>query len=133
MEHAPKCTFDPAYFPIASNKMAPFNSQNTFIAESVLKDYFLMPFVGRMDDIWAAYYVQAKGYSVVFAKASVFQERNVHDLVRDMKQEYLGYENNLNLVLDLARDPEFNRGLSARTRTLGLSALSEAFQACVRS
>ena len=106
MEHAPKCTFDPAYFPIASNKMAPFNSQNTFIAESVLKDYFLMPFVGRMDDIWAAYYVQAKGYSVVFAKASVFQERNAHDLVRDMKQEYLGYENNLNLVLDLARDPE---------------------------
>ncbi len=106
MEHAPDCTFDPSYFPIASNKMAPFNSQNTFIAGRMLKDYFLMPFVGRMDDIWAAYYVQAKGYSVVFAKASVFQDRNVHDLVRDMKAEYLGYENNLNLVQDLARDPE---------------------------
>ena len=65
-----------------------------------------MPFVGRMDDIWAAYYIQAKGCKVVFAKASVYQDRNVHDLVRDMKQEYLGYENNLNLVQDLARDPE---------------------------
>jgi hypothetical protein len=106
MEHSPECTFDPSYFPMAANKMAPFNSQNTFIAGSLLKDYFLMPFVGRMDDIWAAYYIQAKGYKVVFAEPSVYQHRNVHDLVRDMKQEYLGYENNLNLVQDLARDPE---------------------------
>jgi len=106
MELAPECTFDPSCFPIASNKMAPFDSQNTFIGGSMLNDYFLMPFVGRMDDIWAAYYVQAKGYCVVFAKASVYQERNVHDLVRDMKQEYLGYENNLNLVCDLTHDPE---------------------------
>lgn len=106
MEHAPECDFDPACFPIAADKMAPFNSQNTFLAGTVLKDYFLMPFIGRMDDIWAAYYVQAKGYRVAFAKASVFQERNVHDLVRDMRQEYLGYENNLALVRDLARDPE---------------------------
>jgi hypothetical protein len=106
MEHAPECDFDPDCFPIAADKMAPFNSQNTFLAGTVLKDYFLMPFIGRMDDIWAAYYVQAKGYRVAFAKASVFQERNVHDLVRDMRQEYLGYENNLALVQDLARDPE---------------------------
>lgn len=122
MEHAPECTFDPACFPIASNKMAPFNSQNTFLGHAVLKDYFLMPFVGRMDDIWAAYYVQAKGFRVVFAKASVYQERNVHDLVRDMRQEYLGYENNLNLVVDLARDPEsiaaYPPGRSLWARTL---------------
>jgi hypothetical protein len=59
-----------------------------------------------MDDIWAAYYVQAKGYQVAFGKASVYQQRNVHDLVRDMREEYLGYEHNLNLVRDLAHDPE---------------------------
>jgi hypothetical protein len=106
MEHAPECVFDPSCFPIAANKMAPFNSQNTFISASILKDYFLMPFVGRMDDIWAAYYVQAKGVKVVFGKASVYQDRNVHDLVRDMRAEYLGYEYNLNLVNDLARDPQ---------------------------
>ena len=41
MEHAPKCSSTRTYFPIASNRMAPFNSQNTFIAEWVLKDYFL--------------------------------------------------------------------------------------------
>jgi hypothetical protein len=106
MEHAPECDFDPAAFPIASNKMAPFNSQNTFLSGKMLKDYFLFPHVGRMDDIWAAYYVQAKGYKVVYQKASVYQKRNVHDLIRDMRQEYLGYENNLQLVEQLARDPE---------------------------
>ena len=106
MEHAPQCDFDPGRFPMASDRMGPFNSQNTFLASRVLKDYFLFPHVGRMDDIWASYYVQAKGFQVVYNKASVHQTRNVHDPVRDMRQEYLGYENNLNLVRDLARDPE---------------------------
>jgi len=106
MEHAPECNFDPSCFPIASNKVAPFNSQNTFLKASLLKDYFLFPHVGRMDDIWASYYVQAKGAQVVFGKASVYQERNEHDLVRDMRQEYLGYENNLKIVTELADDPK---------------------------
>lgn len=106
MEHAPECNFDVSLFPIASNKISPFNSQNTFIRGVLLKDYFLFPHIGRMDDIWASYYVEAKGYKVVYGKPSVYQARNEHDLVRDMKQEYLGYENNLNLVRDLAVDPE---------------------------
>ncbi|HEX4146766.1 MAG TPA: hypothetical protein VHY91_24935 [Pirellulales bacterium] len=106
MEHAPECNFDAAVFPMAANKLSPFNSQNTFLSGKCLADYFLFPHVGRMDDIWAAYYIQAKGFRVVYNKASVYQERNPHDLIRDMRQEYLGYENNLNLVQDLAKDPE---------------------------
>lgn len=106
MEHAPECTFDTQRFPMAANKMGPFNSQNTFLSGNCLKDYFLFPHVGRMDDIWAAYYLQAKGARVVWAKASVYQDRNVHDLVRDMRQEYCGYENNLKMVEELVRDPE---------------------------
>jgi hypothetical protein len=106
MEHAPECDFDPSVFPMAADKLGPFNSQNTFLSGRCLKDYFLFPHVGRMDDIWAAYYVQARGFRAVWNKASVYQQRNVHDLVRDMRQEYVGYENNLKLVEDLARDPE---------------------------
>ncbi|MHC4426042.1 MAG: hypothetical protein ACYSYV_08105 [Planctomycetota bacterium] len=106
MEHAPECQFDPSLFPIASNKIAPFNSQNTFMSGALLKDYFLFPHIGRMDDIWASYYLQAKGHKVVYGKPSVYQARNEHDLIEDMKQEYLGYENNLNIVRDLAVDPE---------------------------
>jgi hypothetical protein len=104
MEHAPKCDFDAAAFPIASNKLSPFNSQNTFLAGAMLEDYFLYPDIGRMDDIWAAYYVQAKGYRVVYGEPSVYQDRNVHDPVQDMKQEYLGYENNLTIVQELPRN-----------------------------
>jgi hypothetical protein len=106
MEHRPECKFDPACFPIASNKMGPFNSQNTFIAAKWLRHYFLFPHTGRMDDIWASYYLQALGARVVWAKASVYQARNIHDPIRDMKAEYLGYENNLELVERVAKDPE---------------------------
>jgi hypothetical protein len=105
MEHAPECSFEERCFPIAANKMAPFNSQNTFLSGALLKDYFLFPHVGRMDDIWAAFYVQAKGAQVVFGPASVYQERNVHDLTRDMKAEYLGYEHNHRMVQELAAEP----------------------------
>lgn len=107
MEHAPECAFEEQYFPMSSNKLSPFNSQNTFISRKVLQHYFLFPHIGRMDDIWASYYVQAKlGAKVVYGKPSVFQARNVHDLVRDMKQEYVGYENNLNIVKELPQDSE---------------------------
>lgn len=106
MEHAPECKFDERFFPLAGNRLSPFNSQNTFIDAKLLPDYFLFPHVGRMDDIWASYYVQAKGHAVVYGKASVYQERNVHDLVKDMRAEYIGYENNLKIVKELAEDPE---------------------------
>ena len=106
MEHAPVCSFDPRCFPFAADRIGPFNSQNTFVGAACLKDYFMFPHVGRMDDIWAAYYLQAKGHRVVWNKPSVYQRRNVHDLIRDMRQEYVGYENNLKLVQDLAADAE---------------------------
>jgi hypothetical protein len=106
MEHAPECAFDPAGFPMAANRIGPFNSQNTFLSGKCLGDYFLFPHVGRMDDIWGGYYLQGKGYRVAYGKASVYQDRNVHDLVRDMREEYLGYEHNLKLIADVARDAE---------------------------
>lgn len=106
MEHAPNCRFDESLFPLASQTMAPFDSQNTFVAGELLADYFLFPHVGRMDDIWASYYVQARGAVLVFGKPSVTQERNVHDLTEDMRKEYLGYEHNLALVSAVKDDPE---------------------------
>ena len=106
MQYLPDCNFTDHYFPLTSNKISPFNSQNTFLSKKILKDYFVFPHVGRMDDIWASFYVQAKGFKVVYAKPSVYQKRNVHDLIKDMKNEYLGYENNLTLVKDLKTNPE---------------------------
>ncbi len=52
-----------------------------------------------------SYYIEAMGAKVLYHEASVFQDRNVHDLIRDMKMEYIGYENNLQLVSALVSNP----------------------------
>jgi hypothetical protein len=106
MQYAPECEFDPAAFPMAANKWGPFDSQNTFLRGALLKDYFIVPHVGRMDDIWGSFYLQAKGAQVVYNKATVYQRRNVHDLTVDMREEYAGYEHNLRMIEALAGEPE---------------------------
>jgi hypothetical protein len=106
MEYAPECRFHPDYFPIASNKISPFNSQNIFLLREVLRNYFLFPGIGRMDDIWASFYVQSKGVQVIYGKPSVYQKRNPHDLIKDMRDEYLGYEHNLELINSLVQNSE---------------------------
>ena len=105
MEHAPECKFVNSKFPFTSNKFSPFNSQNTFIKRKVLKYYFLFPHIGRMDDIWASYYVESKGFKVLYNKPSVYQKRNEHNLTKDIKKEFIGYKNNLNLILELKKNP----------------------------
>jgi len=92
-------------FHYASNKMAPFNSQNTILSREAMKEFFLFPFIGRMDDIWGAYYLQSRGFKVVFGPSTVAQKRNVHDLYKDFKGEIIGYNNNLDLVKSLKKNP----------------------------
>ena len=58
-----------------------------------------------MDDIWASYYVESLGFKVVYSEASVYQDRNEHDLTIDFKKEVIGYENNVNLLDQLSLNP----------------------------
>lgn len=96
----PIVKFPPTLIPMASNAMMPFNSQNTFLSRDVFPTYFLFPHVGRMDDIWAAYVTQfTHPDSVAFCKASVYQERNPHDLTKDLEAELLGYKHNAEFVV----------------------------------
>lgn len=106
MEHAPECEFDPNSFPFTSKSLAPFNSQNTFLTRDALKNYFMFPFVGRMDDIWGAYFLEAQGFRVAYSKASVVQERNVHNLTRDFELEIPGYLKSFELCRALVEAPE---------------------------
>ena len=106
MIYKPNCKFNKKLFPFYSNKISPFNSQNTMISRKVVRDYFLFPHIGRMDDIWASYYVTSKKYKVVYAEPTVFQERNAHDLIKDFKQEVIGYENSKKLIQELYKDPD---------------------------
>jgi len=96
MIYKPICSFSEEPFPLAGNKPSPFDSQNTFMTKDVLPHYFFLPHItpyGRMGDIWSSFHVLSLGYNVVYNKASVYQERNVHDLTVDMKDEYIGYKN----------------------------------------
>lgn len=106
MIYAPDVTMDEQFFPLASNAFSPFNSQNTFISRKWIKDYFLFPGIGRMDDIWASYYLQSLGAKVLFNKPSVLHARNEHDLLHDNKLEQLGHEKTLMLLQDIKKDPQ---------------------------
>ena len=92
--------------PYYSNKISPFNSQNTILTSDCLRNYFLFPFIGRMDDIWASYYVQSLGYKVFYDEPTVYQERNAHSVYNDFLLEVQGYKNNLNLINALLKNPE---------------------------
>lgn len=120
MEHRPQVEFASRPFPLAASAIAPFNSQNTILSARMLGDYFLFPRIGRMDDIWAAFWVQVKGYQVVFSRASVFQERNEHDLTRDLEAEVLGYTRSHELLKALRSKgaDELWRFLPEGSRTL---------------
>ena len=88
--------------PFNSNALCPFNSQNTSISHEALKHYYLLPHIGRMDDIWGSYILQQYvPNSVIYSPPSVFQKRNKHDIVKDIKDEMYGYEHTIELVNDL--------------------------------
>lgn len=84
--------------PFTTNQFSPFNSQNTFIHRSVFPFYSVWPGVGRMDDIWAGYYAEAMHHNVVYCPASVYQERNPQDLVKNLENECIGYRHTLKFL-----------------------------------
>jgi len=88
--------------PFCSNQLAPFNSQNTFLAREVLPYYSVLPHCGRMDDIWGSYILQYHfPNSVIYNQATVYQDRNVQDLVTNLENEIIGYRNTYKLLEDL--------------------------------
>jgi hypothetical protein len=93
--------------PFITKQAAPFNSQNTFLHRSIFPNYSVWPGVGRMDDIWASYnyrVLRAKGHDIVYCPASVYQERNPQDLVKNLENECIGYRHTKTFIDSLA-DP----------------------------
>lgn len=108
LEYKPMCFFDSKYFPLATNTFSPFNSQNTFFSREALKKYFVVPTpgIGRMDDIWAAYYLESLGFQVLYNEATVFQDRNIQDLTKNLTMEFIGYEKTKDLIPKLKENHE---------------------------
>lgn len=74
-----------------------FNSQNTALLRELIPAWGMIPFVGRFDDIYASLIVQRimrdRELHVHFGSPTVWQSRNAHDLVKDLRGEIDGYSN----------------------------------------
>lgn len=94
--------------PYCFNKLSPFNSQNTFLSRTVIPYYTVLPFVGRMDDIWGGYLIQSIFKdSIVYAEATVYQKRNEQDLVKNLENEILGYRFTKEFVKELRLETDY--------------------------
>jgi hypothetical protein len=74
-----------------------FNSQNSAIVRELAPAWSMWCGVSRYDDILASLMVQRvmrdRGYHVHFGRPFVLQERNKHDLVKDLVDELWGMQN----------------------------------------
>lgn len=103
----------------------PFNSQNTTWFREAFPLMYLPAYCSfRMTDIWRSFVAQRigweNGWEVVFHEATVWQERNEHNLMRDFEDEVPGYVNNRRMAETL-------EGLSLRG---GVEALGENLVIC---
>ena len=97
----PIVKYDEIIKPFCSEQISPFNSQNTILHRDVIPYYMVLPFVGRMDDIWGGYILQKKFINcVIYNKSTVYQERNIQDLITNLENEVFGYRNTINFIND---------------------------------
>jgi hypothetical protein len=102
LTYKPDVRYSDITSPYCSNRISPFNSQNTFLSRTVFPDYAVLPFVGRMEDIWGAYILQRHfPSSVIYNVATVYQERNKQDLIKNLEDEIIGYRNTYNFVSNI--------------------------------
>ncbi len=75
---------------------APLNSQNTAFLRELAPCFLMVPSYGRYDDIYASLVAQRvmreRGLCVHYGQPFVWQERNPHNLLKDLAQEQWGAE-----------------------------------------
>jgi hypothetical protein len=84
---------------LAPGAWCPFNSQNTTWWPEAFPLLYLPAYCSfRMTDIWRSFVAQriaaANGWHILFHEATVWQDRNEHNLMRDFADETVGYLNN---------------------------------------
>jgi hypothetical protein len=109
---------------ISEGVWCPFNSQNTTWAGEAFPLLYLPSFCSfRMTDIWRSFVAQriayANGWSILFRDATMYQERNEHDLMRDFEDEIPGYLHNRNICETLT-EINLKSGVSAISENLVL-------------
>ena len=90
---------------VDNNLFAPINSQNTAFMAELAPLFMVWAGVGRYDDIWASYFAQrimrSFGYHVYYGPPFVCQERNIHNLWQNLRDEILGMEYTTRFCNDL--------------------------------
>lgn len=84
----------------------PFNSQNTIFFKEAFPLLYLPCFVSfRMTDIWRSFIAQRllpeMNSQLSFGPATVWQDRNAHNLMKDFGDEVVGYLNNDRIIAAL--------------------------------
>ena len=92
---------------LLNNSWCPFNSQNTRWYEEAFPLLYLPSYCSfRMTDIWRSYIAQRIAWEcnwgILFHQATVRQERNEHNLLKDFEEEIPGYLNNARIVKALS-------------------------------
>ena len=108
----------------------PFNSQNTTFFREAFPLLDLPSHCSfRMTDIWRSFVAQRclweMDSTVCFTQASMFQERNEHDLLRDFSQEVSGYLHN-HRIAETLRALSLQPGRETSTVLRNLTACYEA-------
>jgi len=95
---------------LAPGTWCPFNSQSTWWWPPAYPLLYLPCFASfRMTDIWRSFVAQRClwkiGHGLLFHSPLMFQDRNVHNLMRDFQDEVPGYLNNARIgqLLEKAR------------------------------
>jgi hypothetical protein len=88
---------------IEKNTWCPFNSQNTIFKKEGFPLLYLPSYCSfRMTDIWRSFIAQRCIWqldsNLVFHSPTVYQERNVHSILKDFEQEIPGYLENDKII-----------------------------------
>jgi hypothetical protein len=127
-------------FDVAPPLLVPFGSWTPFNSQATTWPIALLPLMYlpatcsfRMTDIWRSYIAQrlfpGLDARLVITSATVFQDRNEHDLMRDFRDEIEGYNGYERFVLVLEATPIIGTAESvlADLRTLYTALISAGF------
>ncbi len=99
---------------LGKNSKCSFNSQNTTWFQQAFPLLYLPSYCNfRMTDIWRSFIAQrilwTCNWNLLFHNATVYQERNWHNLLKDFEHEISGYLNNAK-IFDVLTELDLNEG-----------------------
>ena len=119
---------------LGAGAWCPYNSQNTIYYRQAYPLLYLPAYCSfRMTDIWRSFVAQriawANGWSVLFREATVVQDRNDHNLMKDFDDEISGYLGNrrIGAMLDAISIPAGEGNIPAAMRLCYAAMVNEGF------